>query len=317
MTTENDYSHINTIISLLPSHISGALSRLSKSVLDKTEEIRLRSNAVATVTVSGECCVLCESGMTKKSTNPLTTSAEDIEDFIYRFCKGSVYSYEASLSDFYITIGSVRVGISGQAIIKNGVISGVGSIYSVNIRIPRHIDGCARNVVEHIARYGFPDGKGILIASAPGQGKTTLLRDLAKSLSLCTGKSELTPIYKVCVIDERNEIYMDNVFCFCCADFLTATGKVKGIEIASRVLSPQIIVCDEIGSAEEAEKIRLQKNSGTVFIASVHADSIEAIMKKEYLKRMYDEGVFGYTYLLSRKNGTFSGIMTEYQDKNA
>lgn len=317
MTKQYDFSHIHSVMNHLPSHISGALSRLSLSALEKIEEIRLRANAVTTVTISGETCVLCESGITKKSTKPLTTSTQDIEDFIYRFCKGSVYSYEHTLSEFYITIGSVRVGISGEAHVKNGVLSGVGSIYSVNIRIPRHIDGCAATVTEHIARCGFPDGKGILIASAPGQGKTTLLRDLTKSLSLCTGESEISQIYKVCVIDERREIYMDGIFRFCCADFLLGTGKVKGIEIASRVLSPQIIICDEIGSAEEAESIRLQKNSGTVFIASVHADSTEAIMKKEFLRKMFEEGVFGYTYLLNRKGGVFSGTFTEYGNNDS
>ena len=73
----------------------------------------------------------------------------------------------------------------------------------------------------------------------------------------------------------------------------------------------------EIGSAEEADRIRLQKNSGTVFIASVHADSTEAIMKKEYLRKMFEEGVFGYTYLLNRKGGVFSGTFTEYGNNDS
>ncbi len=317
MTITSDTSAIYNVTKHLPPRISGALSRLSKSALDKIEEIRLRSGGIVTLTISGESCLICESGITKNCSKPLTATREEIEDFIYKICKGSVYSYENSLSDFYITVSGIRIGISGEGHIKNGELSGVGNIYGINIRLPRHIDGCAKEVMEHISTVGFPEGKGVLVASPPGHGKTTLLRDLAKSLSCCRQTEQNFEMKKVCVIDERSEIFMDKIFDFCNIDFLTGIDKVKSIEIASRVLSPQIIICDEIGSCEEAERIRRQKNSGTVFIASVHADSAQSIMKKDYLKRMFDEGVFGYTYLLNRNKGTLSGKMIEYTKDHA
>ena len=52
---------------------------------------------------------------------------------------------------------------------------------------------------------------------------------------------------------------MNKLFDRCCVDFLKGIDKIKGMEIAGRVLSPEIIICDEIATPEEAEKITRQR----------------------------------------------------------
>lgn len=310
MTITSDTSAINKIRSILPPSISNSLSRLDRTTLDRISEIRLRKNRIATLTVDGKNLVLSLSGLTNDIRSGIRLSDTDIDDFIYKFCKGSVYSHEDTLSDFYIVNDSIRVGLSGDAVYKNDKLISIGNISGVCIRIPRHVKDCSIKLMNHIKDSGFPDGKGILIVSPPGVGKTTLLRDLAQKLS---SDRELG-LKRVCVIDERNEIFMENIFSDCCIDFLSGVGKIKGLEIASRVLSPEIIICDEIASPDEAEKITRHKNTGVVFIASVHSDCHENVMRKDYIEKMFKQGVFSHTYTLSRSGSKVLGELSEYKD---
>ena len=310
MTITSDTSSLYRIRSLLPTSVANALSRLDKTTLDRISEIRLRKNGVTTLTIDGKNQILTLCGITREIRNGIICSSSDIEDFIYRFCKGSIYSHENTLSDFFIVNEGIRVGLSGEAVYKNGMISGIGEVQSLCIRLPRHIDGCSENLMNHIKQNGFDNGSGILIISAPGVGKTTLLRDLTHKLSSDRDMGFL----RVCVIDERREIYMDKIFSGCCVDFLSGIDKIKGLEIACRVLSPQIIICDEISGPDEAERITRQKNSGVTFIASFHAESPEDALAKDYIKRMFEERVFSHIFCLSRNERMVTGTLFDYRD---
>lgn len=307
MIITKDTSSLHRIRSFLPSSVSGALSRLDKATLDRISEIRLRVNGITTITLDGNNHVLSLKGLTRDISLAIKCTKCDIDDFIYKFCKGSVYTYEDMISQNFIVSDGIRVGL--------GCTNSHGSqmpvdISSINIRLARHIPSCSEVLMKHISENGFSDGKGILVISSPGIGKTTLLRDLAVNLS---GGSKFG-MKRVCVIDERNEIYMEKVFENCCIDFLSGMEKCKGIEAACRLLSPEIIICDEISGHDEASKITLQKNSGVIFIASYHADSIESALKKEYIRKMFIDGVFSHIFLMTRNGSKVCGVLTEYDD---
>lgn len=307
MIITKDTSSLHKIRHHLPSTVSGALSRLDKATLDKISEIRLRANGITTITIEGKNLVLSLKGLTRDCSLAIKCTKGDIDDFIYRFCKGSVFSHENSIKQNYITCDGIRLGLGSTCC---GAFQIPAEITSINIRLPRHISGCSDTIMKHISENGFTDGRGLLIISNPGVGKTTLLRDLAYNLS--TGNK--TDMKRVCVIDERDEIYMEKVFENCCIDFLSGIDKCKGIETACRLLSPEIIICDEISGSDEAQKIALQKNCGIVFIATYHADSAKAALKKEYIRKMFDEGVFSHIVLLSRNGSKVSCHMTEYKN---
>ena len=49
---------------------------------------------------------------------------------------------------------------------------------------------------------------------------------------------------------------------------------------AVKVMSPQILICDEIGSSEDNEALQYALNSGVKLIASCHASSLDELKKR-------------------------------------
>ncbi len=311
ITAEN--SAIYRIREYLPPTVSSALSKLNKDVLDRIYEIRLRENGPATVTIDGENYKLCKSCISKSSSDDIITSQEELQDVIYKFCKGSVYTHEATMSDFYISSNGIRIGMGASATVRDNRVIGLSVISSLNIRLPRHIKGCSHELYNYICENGFPGGKGILIISSPGNGKTTLLRDLAIKLSdLSSGNKA----YRVCIIDERDEIRLPMLFDACCVDFISGLEKIKAMEAATRVLSPEVIICDEISSPDEAERIIKHKNGGTIFIASLHASDLQDALSRDFVIKMLDNNVFGAIYCLARNKSEVVGKLHIYREKN-
>ena len=86
-------------------------------------------------------------------------------------------------------------------------------------------------------------------------------------------------------------------------DVLHGYPRAKGIEIATRTLSPEVIFCDEIGSAEEARAILGAQNSGVPLIATAHAESREALLRRPSIRLLYENHIFRYYIGLRRKPG--------------
>ncbi len=312
MIIHSDISPINKIQSILPQSINFCISHIPKDSLDRVSEIRLRKNGVATAVIDGMNVLLTKNGLEKHTKVPVTVTSEEIDDLIYKACKGSVYSHENTINSFFITHEGIRIGL-GASVGTNGCPD---EITSLNIRLPRHVDNCSEKAVNYLRNIGMTEGKGILVVSAPGVGKTTFLRDIAHKLSSFKSTYPGEQMLRVCVIDERFEIYMPQLFESCCIDFISGTGKITGIERAVRLLSPQVIVCDELSGHEEAEKITLSKNSGTVFVASYHCASAQDALRKQYIRRMFDEGVFGAVCTLTRNGGRVNSEVFVYgEDK--
>ena len=87
-------------------------------------------------------------------------------------------------------------------------------------------------------------------------------------------------------------------------DVLHGYPRAKGIEIATRTLSPEVIFCDEIGSAEEARSILSAQNSGVPLIATAHAESRETLLRRPNIRLLYENGVFRYYIGLGRAPGS-------------
>ena len=101
---------------------------------------------------------------------------------------------------------------------------------------------------------------------------------------------------KTVVIDERSEMGHckgDN------CDILKGFSKSDGINHAIRVLSPEIIICDEVSTVEEAEKIIKGCYSGVKFVVSVHIGTQQDLFVRPVSATLMNCGFFDYVAILS------------------
>jgi len=251
---------------------------------EKIDEIRIRKNGTCSITENGKNIAIDAS-----------LSDFDFERIISEISGGSLYSYAETLKKGYLTLPcGARVGISGQAVTENGRVVGLNDITSFVFRIPRSVHGAGEYIVHLLKRYSF--SRGILIYSPPGMGKTTVLRDVCRILG--GGEQPL----RVAVVDTRDEICRGEKFGT--VDVLRGFERAEGIEIAVRTLSPQIIVCDEIGSEADAEAILALRHCGVPLLASAHAASISDLLMRPFTKSLDSAGIFaGYVGLLRGEGG--------------
>ena len=136
---------------------------------------------------------------------------------------------------------------------------------------------------------------------------------------------QLGGIYKLSIIDERGEIAavyvwepQNDIGRF--SDVFDGYPKPIGILTAIRVMSPQVIVCDEIGNEEECKELISSVNSGVNIIASAHAGSIDELYQRKHIMSLIESGVF--TEIIVLDNGANIGRIksrikvVSHNDKN-
>lgn len=285
----------------LKKHLLIFPDRIRKALLgfDKWEnatEIRLRRELPLSVTCFDGNFFLDEKGRITSKGNALTATEQELTETVGAFCSGNLYRYFDTLEDgFLMDEAGFRLGVCPS---KNSFSTHLPeSFEGLTLRIPRRVPEAADDFLDFFKRR--PPASA-LILSPPGEGKTTLLRALAVRLSsdFC-GKA-----YRVAVIDERRELFpsrflSDAGLC----DVLSGYDKEKGLEIACRIFSPEVIVCDEIASGREADAVIEGAGTGCLIFASAHAGSFEEAEGRPFLRKLLESGVFSYLALLKRKRG--------------
>lgn len=282
-----------------------AVSPRTREVLEKlpdkikmgTTEIRMRAGLPLAITVENETVFVAINGQTQFyiSKNLFTVTKEDLEESFKRLCNNSVFAHENELKNGYIVMkNGSRAGVCGNI----GEGGSFRDVSSINIRIAREIFGCANEIVRSYT------GNGILIAGAPGSGKTTILRDLIRQLSNGT----LGKLFRITVIDSRYEISGSN-----CGkntndlgsntDVLITEQKAIGIEIALRTMFPEIIAFDEIATVDELKKVSDSFYSGVNIITTAHIGNIDELKTRNVTNLLLRSGAISQIALLPRLHG--------------
>ncbi len=271
------------IIKCLPRRISEQLLKYDTSSVN---EIRLAVTRPITLTVGEKSHLFGD-----------TLSPEEMISTVTELCHGSLHAFERTMAEGYVPMNNgCRVGVCGKY--SEGSIT---EITSIVIRIPRTVYGIGDGLCKRIIAG---NGGGMLLYSPPGVGKTTLLRDIAATLS--------SPPFlrRVSVIDSRNEIYRPDAFRRSIADIYNSYPKSVGIELAVRTMSPEYIICDELGQSE-ADSVLSTQSFGVPLIASAHAPSLDALLSRKVFRELNESGIF-QTYVGIRREGRgFSFDITE------
>ena len=264
------------------------------------EEIRLRCDRQASLTL-GQRNLLLDTVL----------SRQEIDRLVNELCDGSLYAHRDALASGYLTLpGGIRVGVCGRATVERGAVIGVYDIAGLNIRIPTAFHGFGAPVCRLLRQMG--GASGVLIYAPPGVGKTTLLRCVAAQMA--SGDSP----WRVAVIDTRGELGFSLTDKGLCLDVLTGYPRALGIEIATRTMNAQLIICDEIGEREEAQAILSAQNSGVPFVASAHADGVEGLLRRDGLLALHRARIFG-AYVGIRRSphgGEYTYSITDWEVAN-
>ena len=284
------------ILNILPQTIKVALGNIIDS--KELQEIRIRVDKPLISQIGN-----------REIINEYTPKSEDIKTIIQRMSNYSIYAFEEEIKQGYITIkGGHRVGICGRCVIEKDEVKTIKNIASINIRICREIVSCSDSIMKFILSNN--EIINTIIISPPKCGKTTLIRDITRNISDGINKVNFNG-KKVCVIDERSEIGA------CCngvpqlhvgirTDILDGCPKSEGIMMAIRSMSPDVIVCDEIGTNRDMNSIVTALNSGVSLITTIHGYDIEDLYNRPVFKEIIENKVFKRAIVLSNRKGAGS-----------
>lgn len=292
MLTEN-------VVALFPDYISVMINALSKDTREAICEIRIRKNAPISISSYTKNLYLdMLGGVTADISRAVKSDERDVEYVINRLCEGSVYRYMSTIKKGYITTpDGVRAGVCGECVYEGDKISAVCKFNSVNIRIPHDLEYTGDILSRYILKNPL---SSVLVISPPGYGKTTVIRSVAKAL----GVGRFGKALRVSVIDERGEILPSGAVGL--IDRFSGYSKCDGIEIATRLFSPELIVCDEIGNSDDVSALLAVQNNGVPILATTHGSSVESALSRPNIRKLFENGAFDTFALIDKRDGKSS-----------
>lgn len=293
------------ILAILPAAVRSILAALPSAVREHLEEIRLRQNQPLEIRYGQQSGYVTPSGqLTSSARQGWLFTEENAVKLLALVSQHSLYALEEELKRGYITVvGGHRIGIAGKVVLDRGEVKGIRDVTSFNIRIAREKKGVAARVMPSLFEAGQP--LNTLVISPPQCGKTTLLRDMARTISY---GSEWCSSRKVGIVDERSEL------AGCLqgvpqrdvgprTDVLDACPKAAGMMMLIRSMSPDVLIVDEVGRPEDGEAVWEAIHAGVAVICSAHGADVSEVALRPTLGKLIQHGAFSRYIVLSRAKG--------------
>lgn len=215
---------------------------------------------------------------------PYEVTKDDLEKILQLTSRFSPWNAQSLRQGYLTAPGGHRIGVCG---VMAGEGLGFQNVESVCIRICRDVAGASRGLENLIG--------SILILGAPGWGKTTLLRDLAR---------EIAAGHTVSVADEREELFPKGIRRGRLMDVLSRTPKEKAVIQLLKTMGPEYVAMDEITSADDVKAVMACFGCGVQLIATAHAATLEEFCARPIYRELIQNRVF-HSLVLLHKDQSF------------
>ena len=274
----------------LPQKFRAVAQALSAEEKQNARELRLRAECGFTVFVNGAEKQLLQ-GVT----------AEDLSDVLELATESSLHCARTSVAQGFVTVrGGHRVGLCGSVVKSVDGVFGMRELSSVSIRIAKEIKGISDSVYGEVMKKG--SFRNMLIVAPPGCGKTTLLRDLVRSLSNAG--------MRISLVDERGEIAakyrgVPQLDVGRCTDVLDGVDKARGSMMLLRAMTPDVIAMDEISDETDCRAVKSIFGCGTGILATAHGKNLSELVRRDTYRELFDMKVFECAVTLEKDGDGF------------
>lgn len=209
---------------------------------------------------------------------PFEVTQGDLETVIQLASRFSPWNAQSLRQGYLTAPGGHRIGVCGVAA---GEGMGFQTVSSVCIRFCRDVTGAAKGLEDLIG--------SILILGAPGWGKTTLLRDLARRIG---------QRHTICVADEREELFPAGIERGRRMDVLSRSPKQSAVIQLLKTMGPEYVAMDEITSLEDVKAVMACFGCGVRMVATAHAAALEEFCARPIYRELIQNRVFDSLVLL-------------------
>ena len=278
-------------VQALPLRLRQETLSLTEGERGRTEELRLRAGwPMTAVLPEGE-----------RPLGGAPVEGRELEQLVEIASRASLHAVLDQVRRGYLTFeGGHRIGLCGTVSLRDGEIHGLRDISSANLRIARQVKGAAAPVLDRLC----PGGRlaDALILAPPGLGKTTLLRDVIRSVSEGEG---CTPL-RISLADERGEVAAmysgrPQMEVGRRTDVAEGCPKAQGLMLLLRAMNPQVLAVDEITAPEDVQALIMAAGCGVTLLATAHGEDRAALERRPLYRLLLEEGLFRFLIRIRRE----------------